>query len=55
MASVLLWGVGDLKTDWLDAGLKDRLWHLTQLVLGGFFVYVGCIIALGIRPRHLRL
>ena len=55
MALALIWGVGDLATDWLATGFRERVVHLALLVLGGFLVYLGCIIALGIRPRHLSI
>ena len=51
--SLFLWyGAGDL-SDWVHARSRERLLHLSWLVLGGALVYVVVIIAAGIRPRHL--
>ncbi len=51
--SLFLWhGAGDL-SDWVHAKSRERLLHLTWLVLGGTLIYGIGIIAAGIRPRHL--
>ena len=55
LMGTLLWlGVGDLSA-WLSAHSKERLFHLSWLVFGGAAVYFVAIVAVGMRPRHLRL
>jgi putative peptidoglycan lipid II flippase len=50
----LLWfASGDL-SGWLSASSETRIVRLIWLVLGGMFVYVIAILAVGVRPRHLR-
>lgn len=53
MGAVLWWGAGDL-SGWLEATARERLLHLSWLVIVGLLVYLGSITAVGIRPRHLR-
>lgn len=53
MGLVLWWGTGDL-SGWLEASAQERLLHLSWLVMVGLLVYLGSILALGVRPRHLR-
>lgn len=54
LLGLLLWyGTGEL-TAWLEAGLWERAFHLTWLIVGGGAVYLAGIILAGIRPRHLK-
>jgi putative peptidoglycan lipid II flippase len=39
---------------WIDAELTLRIVRLTLVVVGGAAIYALCLIAVGIRPRHLR-
>ena len=55
LLGLLLWyGAGEL-TAWLEAGLWERVLHLTWLIVGGGAVYLTGIILAGIRPRHLKV
>lgn len=54
MGILLVWGIGDLDT-WLKAGAGMRALHLAVLVIGGVFVYLATLLALGARPRELIL
>jgi putative peptidoglycan lipid II flippase len=52
---IVLWvGAGDL-SDWLEASARERLFHLTWLIASGSAAYVVSIIAVGVRPRHLKV
>ncbi len=53
MAGVLLWGMPVLEA-WLSAGILERAGWLAGWIGIGMVVYLGCLYALGIRPRHLR-
>ena len=53
MAGVLLWGMPVLEA-WLSAGILERAGWLAAWIGIGMVVYLGCLYALGIRPRHLR-
>ena len=39
---------------WFDADLATRVLRLAVLVMAGAGIYVLCLVAAGIRPRHLR-
>lgn len=54
MGAVIGFGVGDLDS-WLQASAKQRLWHLSGLILAGGASYLLAVLAVGIRPRHLLL
>ncbi len=54
MGLVLWQGAGELQ-DWLSASSGERLLHLSWLVALGFCVYVAGVMALGMRPRHLKV
>lgn len=53
MAAVLWWFVPPERS-WLDAGVWQRSAQLVAAVAGGAFVYALSLLALGLRPRHLR-
>ena len=55
MGGALWWASGDLVQMWLEATLEARLLRLSALVIGGLLVYALAIIAVGIRPRHLKI
>ncbi len=40
-------------SDWITMASSERLWHLLMWIAIGGFVYLGVLLALGIRPRHL--
>ncbi len=49
----LLWfGTGDLES-WIHASARERLWHLSWLIVAGGGSYLLMVLAVGIRPRHL--
>jgi len=53
--SVFLWyGAGDL-ADWVNVGGRQRLLQLSWLVSCGVLVYLLSLLALGVRPRHLKV
>jgi putative peptidoglycan lipid II flippase len=39
---------------WIEADITLRVLRLSLVVIGGAAVYTLCLVALGIRPRHLR-
>jgi len=51
---VLLYYFAPAASDWLAAGLWDRVTWMALLVVGGGVVYAVVLIALGLRPQHLR-
>jgi len=51
---VLLYYFAPAASDWLAAGLWDRVTWMALLVIGGGAVYAVVLIALGLRPRHLK-
>ena len=53
MVAALLFAVPG-REEWLAMGLALRIGWLGALVAGGFVVFVLLVLALGIRPRHLR-
>nr|MDQ2694415.1 polysaccharide biosynthesis C-terminal domain-containing protein [Pseudomonadota bacterium] len=54
MGAFLVYAAGDLG-QWLAANAHERLLHLTWVVFGGLAVYIVAVIAVGLRPRHLRV
>jgi len=54
MGAVLWFGAGDLST-WLEASTRARLFHLSWLVVLGAAAYLVGILAVGVRPRHLKV
>ncbi len=54
MGAVLIIGSGD-NADWLARSSGERLWQLLGWISAGGVVYVGSLLALGVRPQHLRL
>jgi putative peptidoglycan lipid II flippase len=53
MAAALWFAAGPLE-DWLEAGWRSRALGLTGCIALGAAVYLGTLLALGLRPRHLR-
>ena len=53
MAALLLWLAAD-SAQWLAWGIMDRALQMGLLVVAGAGVYLLVLIALGLRPRHLR-
>ena len=53
MLLVILWLAADV-SDWLAWGWQSRVWQMGLLVLSGAGAYVGALLLLGLRPRHLR-
>ena len=51
---ILLYYFAPAAADWLAAGLWDRVMWMALLVIGGGAVYAVVLIALGLRPHHLR-
>jgi putative peptidoglycan lipid II flippase len=39
---------------WIEADITLRVVRLSLVVIGGAAVYALCLVAVGIRPRHLR-
>lgn len=39
---------------WLDWRLIERVWHLTLVILAGFFVYASCLLLCGVRKKDFR-
>jgi putative peptidoglycan lipid II flippase len=52
MGLVLWFGTGSLE-QWLNASARERLWHLSWLLVAGGGSYLLAALAVGIRPRHL--
>jgi putative peptidoglycan lipid II flippase len=53
MAAFLLYVRGEASA-WVQADMTVRIARLSLVVIGGAAVYALCLIAVGIRPRHLR-
>ena len=53
--AVLLLAFPPLTVAWLDAGFWTRCLWLTVAVGGGATAYVSALLAVGIRPRDLRM
>jgi len=51
MGLVVWWGTGET-TQWLAMGAWEQVLKLLGWILAGGAVYAGCLLALGIRPRH---
>lgn len=54
MGLVLWFGMGEL-SHWLETGAKARAFHLTWLIAAGMAAYGLGVVAVGIRPRDLRI
>jgi len=54
MAALLYWGVGDANS-WLQAGFWERVQWLSFWVITSILLYIGCLLLMGIKPRHLLL
>jgi putative peptidoglycan lipid II flippase len=52
MGLILWFGAGSLE-HWLNASVRERLWHLSWLLVAGGGGYLLAVLAVGIRPRHL--
>ena len=52
MGLILWFGAGSLE-HWLNASARERLWHLSWLLVAGGGGYLLAVLAVGIRPRHL--
>ncbi len=52
MVVLLLWGA-PVASDWLTAGLQQRVFWMALLVPGGILAYFGILAALGWGPRQL--
>jgi putative peptidoglycan lipid II flippase len=50
---VVLWWVTPPEREWLAAGVWERAWWLTGVVLTGAAVYLGAVWASGGRISHL--
>ena len=53
MAAFLFYARGEPSL-WLAADITDRVVRLSLMVIGGAAIYALCLIAVGIRPLHLR-
>jgi len=53
MAALLYWGAGDVQ-EWFARDRADRVWQLFGWILAGAAVYVGSLLAFGIRYRDFR-
>jgi len=53
MAALLYWGAGDVQ-DWFARDRADRVLQLLGWILAGAAVYVGSLLAFGIRYRDFR-
>ena len=53
MAAALWWFAGEDRL-WFDARIWERAVRLTAAVAGGALIYALALLALGLRPRHLR-
>jgi len=53
MVALLLWLLADTE-QWLRWGLLDRGLQMALLVTAGAGIYLVVLVALGLRPRHLR-
>lgn len=53
MVAVLLWLQADLSL-WISWGWQTRVWELSQLVVIGLVTYGITLMALGMRPHHVR-
>lgn len=54
MIGVLLWGVAD-PVVWQGWTLWQRLAHLSGWIMAGALVYLLALLALGLRPAHIKL
>jgi putative peptidoglycan lipid II flippase len=54
MGLALWFGSGELSA-WVSVDARQRALHLALLVAGGFFIYAVGVLAVGIRPRHLKV
>jgi putative peptidoglycan lipid II flippase len=52
--AVALWLVAGPLASWIEAGWRQRALWLALSIALGMAVYAGSLLALGLRPRHLR-
>jgi len=53
MAALLIWGAGDVH-EWLAMERSERILRLIAWILGGGAVYVGSLLAFGLRFKDFR-
>jgi putative peptidoglycan lipid II flippase len=53
MGGLLLIGTGAI-ADWLAFTASERVWQLLLWIITGGAVYIGTLLALGVRPQHLK-
>lgn len=54
MAVLLYWGAGET-SEWLRAGVWDRIVRLSFWIIASILLYTGLLFVMGIKPRHLLL
>ncbi|PQJ97168.1 murein biosynthesis integral membrane protein MurJ [Chromatium okenii] len=53
MGGLLFIGTGAI-ADWLAFTASERVWQLLLWIITGGAVYIGTLLALGVRPQHLK-
>ncbi|WP_221800149.1 murein biosynthesis integral membrane protein MurJ [Oceanobacter mangrovi] len=53
MGAVVVWLAGDV-AQWLTMSSHQRIGQMSAVVLAGVVAYIGTLLAVGLRPRHLR-